>query len=142
MLDGAICLLDAVAGVEPQTETVWRQGDKYHVPRMVFRQQDGSHRRRFLSLRRHGQKTAEPRTSLFCNCRLAPKHEFKGIIDLRRMKAVIWEDEALGAKFHDEEIPADLLDKAKEYRHEMLETARRNGRRRDGRLSGRQRAFG
>jgi len=122
VLDGAICLLDAVAGVEPQTETVWRQGDKYHVPRMVFvnkMDRIGADFYRCLAMLidRFGDNM------LVINLPIGSSADFKGIIDLRRMKAVIWEDEALGAKFHDEEIPADMMAKAKEFRHKLLETA-------------------
>ncbi len=122
VLDGAICLLDAVAGVEPQTETVWRQADKYHVPRIVFvnkMDRIGANFYRCLDM----LKDRFGDNMLVVNLPIGSESEFKGIIDLRRMKAVVWEDEALGAKFHDEEIPADLLDKAKEYRHKLLETA-------------------
>ena len=122
VLDGALCLLDAVSGVEPQTETVWRQGDKYHVPRMVFvnkMDRTGANFYRCVDMvkERLGANT------LILQLPIGSEGEYKGIVDLRRMKAVVWEDEALGAKFHDEEIPADLLEKAKEYRHALLESA-------------------
>ena len=122
VLDGAICLLDAVAGVEPQTETVWRQADKYHVPRMVFvnkMDRIGANFYRCLDM----LKERVAANTIVLQLPIGSEAEFKGIVDLRRMKAVIWEDEALGAKFHDEEIPADMLEKAKEYRHAMLEMA-------------------
>ncbi|HEU0118454.1 MAG TPA: elongation factor G [Alphaproteobacteria bacterium] len=122
VLDGAICVLDAVAGVEPQTETVWRQGDKYHVPRMVFinkMDRTGANFYRCVDML-HDRVAAN---TLILQLPIGSEGEFKGIIDLRRMKAVVWENEALGAKYHDEEIPADLLDKAKEYRQKMVEQA-------------------
>jgi elongation factor G len=122
VLDGAICLLDAVAGVEPQTETVWRQADKYEVPRMVFvnkMDRIGANFYRCIDM----LKERVAANTLILQLPIGSESEFKGIVDLRRMKAVIWEDEALGAKFHDEEIPADMLDKAKEYRQAMLEMA-------------------
>src|SRR5580692_8898288 len=122
VLDGAICLLDAVAGVEPQTETVWRQADKYHVPRIVFvnkMDRTGANFFRCLDM----LKNRFGDNMLVINLPIGAEADFKGVIDLRRMKAVVWEDEALGAKFHDEEIPANLLEKAKEYRHKLLETA-------------------
>ena len=120
VLDGAICLLDAVSGVEPQTETVWRQGDKYHVPRMVFvnkLDRTGANFFRCVDMvvDRLGANV------VVLQLPIGAEGDFKGIIDLRRMKAVVWENEALGAKFHDEEIPANLLEQAKEYRHKMLE---------------------
>jgi elongation factor G len=122
VLDGAICLLDAVAGVEPQTETVWRQGDKYHVPRMVFvnkLDRTGADFNRCVEM----VKDRLGANTLVLQLPIGAEADFKGVVDLRRMKAVIWENEALGAKFHDEEIPTDLLAKAKEYRHMLLESA-------------------
>ena len=120
VLDGAICLLDAVSGVEPQTETVWRQGDKYHVPRMVFvnkLDRTGADFYRCVEM----VKDRLGANVLVLQLPIGAEGDYKGVVDLRRMKAVVWENEALGAKFHDEEIPADLLEKAKEYRHAMLE---------------------
>jgi elongation factor G len=122
VLDGAVTVLDAVAGVEPQTETVWRQGDKYHVPRMVFvnkMDRTGANFYRCVDMLKD-RLGANP---LVLNLPIGSESEFKGIVDLRRMKAVIWEDEALGAKFHDEEIPADLKAKAIEYRKQLIENA-------------------
>jgi elongation factor G len=122
VLDGAICLLDAVSGVEPQTETVWRQGDKYHVPRMVFvnkLDRTGADFFRCVEM----VKDRLGANTLVLQLPIGAENDYKGVIDLRRMKAVVWENEALGAKFHDEEIPADLLARAKEYRHALLEAA-------------------
>ena len=121
VLDGAICLLDAVSGVEPQTETVWRQGDKYHVPRMVFvnkLDRTGANFFRCVDM----VKERLGANVVVLQLPIGAEGDFKGIIDLRRMKAVVWENEALGAKFHDEEIPADLLPQALEYRKAMLES--------------------
>src|SRR5580704_13882956 len=122
VLDGALCLLDAVAGVEPQTETVWRQADKYHVPRMVFvnkMDRTGANFDRCVDM----VKDRLGANVLILNLPIGSESEFKGVIDLRRMKAIICEDEALGAKFHDAEIPAELKAKADEYRHKLLEMA-------------------
>ncbi|MGE4351354.1 MAG: elongation factor G [Bdellovibrionales bacterium] len=122
VLDGAVCVLDAVSGVEPQTETVWRQGDKYHVPRMVFvnkMDRTGANFYRCVDM----VKERLGANALVLQLPIGSEAEFAGIVDLRRMKAVIWENEALGANFHDEEIPADLMDKAKEYRQMLVETA-------------------
>ncbi len=122
VLDGAVTVLDAVAGVEPQTETVWRQGDKYHVPRMVFvnkMDRTGANFFRCVDM----VKDRLGANVLVIQLPVGGESDFKGVIDLRRMKAVIWENEALGAKFHDEEIPADLMDQALEYRKAMIETA-------------------
>jgi elongation factor G len=122
VLDGAVTVLDAVAGVEPQTETVWRQGDKYHVPRMVFvnkMDRIGANFYRCVDM----LKDRLGANTLVLQLPIGAESEFKGIVDLRRMKAVVWEDEALGAKFHDEEIPANLKDKAVEMRQALIETA-------------------
>jgi elongation factor G len=120
VLDGAVCVLDSNQGVEPQTETVWRQGDKYRVPRIVFcnkMDKTGADFDRCL---------ADIRTRLGAKpvpiqLPYGAEASFKGIVDLVRMKAVVWEDEGLGAKFHDEDIPADLVDRAAEARLEMIE---------------------
>ena len=107
VLDGAVALLDANQGVEPQTETVWRQADKYGVPRMVFvNKMDKIGADFFVSVQMVRDRLgANP---IVIQLPLGAENKFKGIIDLVRMKAVVWDDEALGAKFHDEEIPADL----------------------------------
>ncbi len=122
VLDGAVCVLDGNQGVEPQTETVWRQADKYHVPRIVFVNKMDKIGADFFRC------VDEIRTRVGGNpvCAQLPigsESNFKGVIDLVRMKAVIWEDEGLGAKYHDEEIPAELLEQAKEYRTHLIEAA-------------------
>jgi elongation factor G len=122
VLDGAVCVLDSNQGVEPQTETVWRQGDKYHVPRIVFANKMdkiGADFFRCLSdiVDRLGAKPVAIQLPI------GAESQFKGIIDLVRMKAVVWDEETLGAKYSDTDIPADLLDQAKEYREKMIEAA-------------------
>jgi len=122
VLDGAVALLDANQGVEPQTETVWRQGDKYGVPRMFFvNKMDKIGADFYASVasihKRLGAKT------LVIQLPYGAESGFKGVIDLIRMKAVVWEEETLGAAFHDEEIPADMLEQAQEYRDKLIETA-------------------
>jgi elongation factor G len=122
VLDGAVCVLDSNQGVEPQTETVWRQGDKYHVPRIVFANKMdkiGADFFRCLSdiVDRLGAKPVAIQLPI------GAESQFKGIIDLVRMKAVVWDEETLGAKYGDTDIPADLLDQAKEYREKMIEAA-------------------
>ena len=122
VLDGAVCVLDSNQGVEPQTETVWRQGDKYHVPRIVFANKMdkiGADFFRCLSdiVDRLGAKPVAIQLPI------GAESQFKGLIDLVRMKAVVWDEETLGAKYSDTEIPADLLDQAKEYREKMIEAA-------------------
>ena len=122
VLDGAVALLDANQGVEPQTETVWRQADKYGVPRMIFvNKMDKIGADFFVSLQMVKERLgANP---VVLQLPLGIESNFKGIIDLIRLKAVVWDDESLGAKFHDEEIPADLLDQAKKYRDMLVEQA-------------------
>src|SRR6201986_2424204 len=122
VLDGAVCVLDSNQGVEPQTETVWRQGHKYKVPRIFFANKMdkiGADFFRCLSdiVDRLGAKPVAIQLPI------GAESQFKGIIDLVRMVGVTWEDEALGAKYHDIEIPADMLDQAKEYREKLVEAA-------------------
>lgn len=120
VLDGACALFDAVAGVQPQSETVWRQADKYAVPRICFINKMDRVGADFY----HSVQTIVDRL----NCRPVPvqipvgaEDHFKGVVDLVRMKARIWHDETLGAQFDDVEIPADLVDKAKQYREHLIE---------------------
>ncbi|HMK40004.1 MAG TPA: elongation factor G [Methyloceanibacter sp.] len=122
VLDGAVALLDANQGVEPQTETVWRQADKYGVPRMIFvNKMDKIGADFFVSVQMVKDRLgAKP---VVLQLPLGVESSFAGIIDLIRMKAVVWDDESLGAKFHDEEIPADLLEQAKKYREALVEQA-------------------
>ena len=122
VLDGAVCVLDGNQGVEPQTETVWRQADKYSVPRVVFVNKMDKIGADFYRC------VDEIRTKVggrpVCiQLPIGSESDFKGIIDLVRMKAVVWEDEALGAKYHDEEIPEALKAKAEEYRALLVEAA-------------------
>ncbi len=122
VLDGAVALLDANQGVEPQTETVWRQADKYGVPRMIFVNKMDKIGADFVMCldmikSRLGAKIA------VLQLPIGVESNFVGVIDLVRMKAIIWDDESLGASFHDEEIPADLLPQAQEYRQTLIETA-------------------
>jgi len=122
VLDGAVCVLDGNQGVEPQTETVWRQADKYRVPRIVFvnkMDKIGADFYRCVD----DIKTKVGGRPICAQLPIGSEADFKGIIDLVRMKAVVWEDEGLGAKYHDEEIPADLKDKAMEYRQTLIEAA-------------------
>ncbi|ODR94518.1 elongation factor G [Methyloceanibacter stevinii] len=122
VLDGAVALLDANQGVEPQTETVWRQADKYHVPRMIFvNKMDKIGADFFMSLETIKERLgANP---IVLQLPIGAESDFAGIVDLVRLKAVIWDDESLGATFHDEDIPADLQDKAQEYREALIEQA-------------------
>ena len=120
VLDGAVAVFDAVAGVQPQSETVWRQADKYGVPRICFINKMDRVGADFY----HAIDTIVDRLK----CRpvaiqipIGAEDQFKGIIDLVAMKAVVWRDETLGAEYDEVEIPADLLDRAKAYREQMVE---------------------
>src|SRR5580698_6828493 len=115
VLDGAVCVLDSNQGVEPQTETVWRQGDRYNVPRIVFCNKMDKIGADFFE--RLGAKPVAIQLPV------GAESNFKGIIDLVRMVGVVWDDETLGAKYKDVEIPADLVDQAKEYREKLVEAA-------------------
>jgi elongation factor G len=122
VLDGAVCVLDSNQGVEPQTETVWRQGDKYKVPRIVFcnkMDKVGADFFRCLDdiVDRLGAKPVAIQLPI------GSENQFKGVVDLVRMVGVVWDDETLGAKYHDVEIPAEMLEQAKEYRERMIEAA-------------------
>ncbi|HEY4856533.1 MAG TPA: elongation factor G [Xanthobacteraceae bacterium] len=122
VLDGAVCVLDSNQGVEPQTETVWRQGDKYKVPRIVFcNKMDKVGADFFQCLKDIVERLGAKPVAV--QLPIGAEQQFKGIIDLVRMKGVVWDDESLGANYHDVEIPADFLDQAKEYREKMIEAA-------------------
>jgi elongation factor G len=113
-------VLDGNQGVEPQTETVWRQADKYDVPRIVFVNKMDKIGADFYNcvseiVTRVGGKP------VCLQLPIGAENNFKGVIDLITMKAIVWLEESLGAKFNEEEIPADLLEQANEYRHKMLE---------------------
>ncbi|MGC2825875.1 MAG: elongation factor G [Pseudolabrys sp.] len=122
VLDGAVCVLDSNQGVEPQTETVWRQGDKYKVPRIVFANKMDKIGADFFKCL-DDIKTRLGAKPVAIQLPIGSEQNFKGIIDLVRMKGVVWDDESLGAKYHDIDIPADLVEQAKKYREEMIEAA-------------------
>lgn len=122
VLDGAVCVLDSNQGVEPQTETVWRQGDKYRVPRIVFANKMDKTGADFYQCL-EDIKVRLGAKPIPIQLPIGSENNFKGLVDLVRMVGVIWEEESLGAKFHDVEIPADMLDKAKEYRNQLIEAA-------------------
>jgi len=120
VLDGAVAVFDAVAGVQPQTETVWRQADKYGVPRICF----------INKMDRVGADFFRSIDTIIdrLRCRPVPiqlpigaEDQFKGIVDLVTMKARVWLDEALGAEYDDIEIPAELADQAKLYHDKLVE---------------------
>ena len=122
VLDGAVALLDSNAGVEPQTETVWRQAEKYHVPRMIFcnkMDKIGADFYRCLDMI-ESRLGAVP---LAIQLPIGAENEFAGVVDLIEMKALVWRDESLGAQWDVVEIPADLQEKADKYREKLIETA-------------------
>jgi elongation factor G len=122
VLDGAVCVLDGNQGVEPQTETVWRQADKYDVPRVVFVNKMDKIGADFFRCVADliDRVAAKP---VCVQLPIGAESNFKGVIDLVRMKAIVWQDESLGAKFDVVEIPDDLKDQSKEYREKLLEAA-------------------
>ncbi len=122
VLDGACTVFDGVAGVEPQSETVWRQADKYNVPRICFvnkMDRMGANFERCVQMiiDRLGAKP------VVVNFPIGLEADHIGVVDVVKMKALVWKGEDLGAKFDEVEIPANLLEKAKEYRHTLLEAA-------------------
>ena len=122
MLDGAVCVLDGNQGVEPQTETVWRQGDKYDVPRIIFaNKMDKTGADFYMCVADIKEKLGAKPVPL--QIPIGAEASFKGVVDLLTMKAIVWEGDDKGAKFHEEEIPADLADKAAEFRAQMIEAA-------------------
>src|SRR5712672_2958346 len=122
VLDGAVCVLDSNQGVEPQTETVWRQGDKYKVPRIVFcNKMDKVGADFFQCLKDIVDRLGAKPVAI--QLPIGAEQQFKGVVDLIRMKGVVWEDEALGANYHDVDIPADMVAQAKEYREKLVEAA-------------------
>ena len=122
VLDGAVTVLDGNAGVEPQTETVWRQADKYNVPRIVFVNKmdklGADFDKSVESIRDRLGAKAVP-----IQFPIGAESALRGLVDLVRMKAVVWDNDGLGASYRDEEIPADLMDKAVEARAYLVENA-------------------
>ncbi|WP_457582935.1 elongation factor G [Ensifer canadensis] len=121
VLDGAIALLDANAGVEPQTETVWRQAEKYNVPRMIFcnkMDKTGADFYRSVSM----IKSRLGAIPVVMQLPIGAETEFKGVIDLIEMNALIWRDESLGAQWDVVEIPDDMKAEAQKYRELLIET--------------------
>jgi elongation factor G len=122
VLDGAVAVFDGVAGVEPQSETVWRQADKYGVPRICFcnkMDRTGASFDRCVSMIRERLGA----NAIIVNFPIGLESDFKGVVDLIRNRAIIWHEETLGAKFSYEEIPADLADQAAELRSTLIDAA-------------------
>ena len=122
VLDGAVAVLDGNQGVEPQTETVWRQADRYNVPRIVVVNKMDKIGADFqMCLRTIRERLGVKAVPI--QLPIGSETNLKGIVDLVRMKAVVWDSEGLGANYHDEEIPADMKDACDEARHYMIENA-------------------
>ncbi|WP_035359756.1 elongation factor G [Edaphobacter aggregans] len=120
VLDGAVACFDAVAGVQPQSETVWRQADKYKVPRICF----------INKMDKAGADAVYATSTIVdrlgaravpINIQIGAESKFAGVVDLVTMKAILWHDETMGAEYSVEDIPAELLDKATEARHFLIE---------------------
>jgi len=122
VLDGAVAVFDSVAGVEPQSETVWRQADKYGVPRICFiNKMDRIGADFFRCVDMIVDRLGA--TPLVVNFPIGSENKLAGVIDIVEMKAIVWKDESLGAEFEDSEIPEDLKEKADELRMVLVETA-------------------
>ncbi|MDR2790090.1 MAG: elongation factor G [Campylobacteraceae bacterium] len=121
VLDGAVAVFCAVGGVQPQSETVWRQANRYHVPRMVYVNKMDRVGADFYKVEKQIKDRLKS-NPVPIQIPIGAEDSFKGVIDLVEMKALVWEDEAsLGSKYEIEEIPANLLDKAKEYKEKLIE---------------------
>ena len=122
VLDGAVMVYDAVGGVQPQSETVWRQANKYRVPRLAFVNKMDRVGANFFRVRQMmvDRLKANPVPIVIP---IGAEDGFKGVVDLRLMKAILWDEASQGMKFTFEDIPADLLASAKEWREKMVEAA-------------------
>ncbi|MBU3700772.1 MAG: elongation factor G [Acidimicrobiia bacterium] len=121
VLDGAVAVFDGVAGVEPQTETVWRQANKYNVPRMCFINKMDRLGADFYAALASIKDRLEANTAVL-QLPIGAEGNYKGVVDLVTMDALVWLDEELGAKWEVQEIPADLVEEANAYRAELIET--------------------
>ena len=122
VLDGAVCVLDSNQGVEPQTETVWRQGDKYNVPRIIFsNKMDKTGADFFMCFDDIKEKLGARAVPI--QIPIGAEADFQGVVDLIRMVAIVWDGDGKDAKMVEKEIPADLMDKALEFRAAMIEAA-------------------
>ena len=122
ILDGAVAAFCAVGGVEPQSETVWRQADKYNVPRIGYvNKMDRSGADFFETVQQ--MKDILGANPCPIQIPIGAEENFKGLVDLIKMKAILWHDETMGAEYDVEDIPADLVDEANEWREKMIESA-------------------
>ncbi|MCM1035072.1 MAG: elongation factor G [Paludibacter sp.] len=121
ILDGAVATFCAVGGVQPQSETVWRQADKYNVPRICYVNKMDRSGANFFDVVSQ-IKDILGATPCAIQIPIGAEETFKGVVDLIKMKAILWHDETMGAEYVEEEIPANLLEEAQEWRDKMLET--------------------
>ena len=122
VLDGAVATYCAVGGVEPQSETVWRQADKYNVPRIGYVNKMDRSGANFFDVVSQMKEVLGANPVALC-VPIGAEENFKGLVDLIKMKAILWHDETMGADYDVEEIPADLVDECNEWREKLLETA-------------------
>jgi elongation factor G len=120
VLDGAVALFDSVSGVQPQTETVWRQGDKYKVPRICFVNKMDKNGADFEHVLETIRKRLGARP-VALQIPIGAEANFKGVVDLIEMKAILWHDETMGAEFSIEPVPAELMKKAEAFRMQLIE---------------------
>jgi elongation factor G len=121
VLDGAVAVFCAVGGVQPQSETVWRQADKYSVPRMVFVNKMDRTGADFFSVE-NDIKTKLKANAVPIQIPIGAEENFQGVVDLVKMKAIVWDENAkMGSKYHVQDIPDNLIEKAEEYRENMIE---------------------
>jgi len=122
VLDGAVAVFCSVGGVQPQSETVWRQANKYRVPRIVYVNKMDRIGANFYNVENQIRDRLKAKP-VPIQIPIGAEDTFKGLVDLVEMKAIVWEDESMGAKYNVVEIPADLKDKAEEYREKLVEAA-------------------
>ena len=122
VLDGAVATYCAVGGVEPQSETVWRQADKYNVPRIGYVNKMDRSGANYYDVVKQMKEVLGANPISLC-CPIGAEENFKGLVDLVKMKAIFWHDETMGADYDVEEIPADMVDECNEWRDKLLESA-------------------
>ncbi|MDP2077422.1 MAG: GTP-binding protein, partial [Sulfuricurvum sp.] len=123
VLDGAVAVFCAVGGVQPQSETVWRQANRYGVPRMVFVNKMDRTGADFYNVEEQIRLRLKA-NPIAIQLPIGAEDGFKGIVDLVKMKAILWDDDAaMGSNYHEAEIPADMVEKANQYRAQMMEAA-------------------
>ncbi len=122
VLDGAVATYCAVGGVEPQSETVWRQADKYNVPRIGYVNKMDRSGANYYDVLQQMKDVLGANPVSIC-CPIGAEENFKGLVDLIKMKAIIWHDETMGAEYEVDDIPADMVDECNEWRDKLLEAA-------------------